>query len=104
MRQPAARSYDGGMPLVSPRAMVFEKEIGTRTREQLAAAQLDHDRLIAAIDARQGQRASEIMRDHAIKSGDAKRKNVDGILTPRRPWRCAAKTRYQAECGQRHST
>jgi GntR family transcriptional regulator, vanillate catabolism transcriptional regulator len=68
------------MPLVSPQAMVFEKEVGTRTREQLAAAQLDHDRLIAAIDARKGQRASEIMRDHAIKSGDAKRKNVDGIL------------------------
>jgi GntR family transcriptional regulator of vanillate catabolism len=69
------------MPLVSPRAMVFEREIGLRTREQLAAAQLDHDRLIAAIDARKGQRASEIMRDHAIKSGDAKRKNVDGILS-----------------------
>jgi len=69
------------MPLVSPRAMVFEKEIGTRTREQLAAAQLDHDRLIAAIDARKGQRASEIMRDHAVKSGDAKRRNVDGILS-----------------------
>lgn len=68
------------IPLVSPRAMVFEREIGTRTREQLAAAQLDHDRLIAAIDARKGQRASEIMRDHAIKSGDAKRKNVNGIL------------------------
>lgn len=68
------------MPLVSPRAMVFEREIGARTREQLAAAQLDHDRLIAAIDARKGQRASEIMRDHAIKSGDAKRKNVNGIL------------------------
>ena len=68
------------MPLVSPRAMVFEREIGPRTREQLAAAQFDHDRLIAAIDARKGQRASEIMRDHAIKSGDAKRKNVDGIL------------------------
>lgn len=68
------------MPLVSPRAMVFEKEIGARTREQLAAAQLDHDRVIDAIDARKGQRASEIMRDHAIKSGDAKRKNVDGIL------------------------
>ena len=68
------------MPLVSPRAMVFEKEIGVRTREQLAAAQLDHERLIAAIDARKGQRASEIMRDHAIKSGDAKRKNMNGIL------------------------
>ena len=61
--------------------MVFEREIGPRTREQLAHAQLDHDRLIAAIDARKGQRASEIMRDHAIKSGDAKRKNVDGILS-----------------------
>ncbi|MBR0834806.1 GntR family transcriptional regulator [Bradyrhizobium manausense] len=69
------------MPLVSPRAMVFEKQIGPRTRQQLAAAQFDHDRLIDAIDARKGQRASEIMRDHAVKSGDAKRKNVDGILS-----------------------
>lgn len=68
------------IPLVSPQAMVFEREISARTREQLAAAQADHDRLIAAIDARKGQRASEIMRDHAIKSSDAKRKNVNGIL------------------------
>lgn len=69
------------IPLVSPQAMVFEREIGAQTRQQLTAAQLDHERLIAAIDARKGQRAGEIMRDHAIKSGDAKRKNVDGILT-----------------------
>ena len=69
------------IPLVSPRAMVFEKVIGSRTREQLANAQSDHERLVAAIDARKSQRASEIMRDHAIKSGDAKRKNVDGILS-----------------------
>jgi len=69
------------IPLVSPRAMVFEKTIGSQTRTQLVAAQADHDRLIVAIDARKGQRASEIMRDHAIKSGDAKRKNVDGILS-----------------------
>jgi GntR family transcriptional regulator, vanillate catabolism transcriptional regulator len=68
------------MPLVSPRAMVFEKQIGARTRAQLTAAQHDHDRLIEAIDARKGQRAAEIMRDHAIKSGDAKRNNVEGIL------------------------
>lgn len=71
------------IPLVSPRAMLFEKEIGPRTREQLAVAQLDHDRLITAIDERKGQRASEIMRDHAIRSGDAKRRNVEGILTQR---------------------
>ena len=69
------------MPLVSPRAMVFEKEITTQTREQLTSAHLDHERLVAAIDHRKGQRASEIMREHALKSGDAKRKNMEGILS-----------------------
>lgn len=69
------------MPLVSPRAMLFERKAIERSRRQLAAAQSDHERVIKAIDERKGQRAAEIMRDHAIRSGDAKRENAQALLS-----------------------
>lgn len=68
------------MPLVSPRAMLFERIAGERSHRQLSAAQADHERVIKAIDERKGQRAAEIMRDHAIRSGEAKRENADALL------------------------
>ena len=68
------------IPLVSPRAIVFEHDDGALTKRQVAAAQMDHDRLIEAIEKRKGQRASEIVRDHAIRSGDTKRRNVTALL------------------------
>lgn len=71
------------MPLVSPRAMLFERHAGEKSRRQLNAAQADHERLIKAIDERKGQRAAEIMRDHAIRSGEAKRENAEALLANR---------------------
>jgi GntR family transcriptional regulator, vanillate catabolism transcriptional regulator len=68
------------IPLVSPRAMVFERDDGVLSERQVAAAQADHDRAIEAIERRKGLRASEIMRDHAIRSSDTKRKNVSALL------------------------
>jgi GntR family transcriptional regulator of vanillate catabolism len=68
------------IPLVSPRAVVFERSAADVSHRQISAAQADHDRVIRAIDERKGQRAAEIMRDHAIRSGENKRQNFHGIL------------------------
>jgi len=71
------------IPLVSPRAILFAREDDARSRGQIAAAQADHHRLILAIDERKGQRAAEIARDHAIRSGDTKRQNFDAVVEKR---------------------
>jgi GntR family transcriptional regulator, vanillate catabolism transcriptional regulator len=68
------------IPLVSPRAVVFERSAADVSHRQISAAQADHDRVIRAIDERKGQRAAEIMRDHAIRSGENKRQNFHGVL------------------------
>ena len=68
------------IPLVSPRAVLFERSAEDVSHRQISAAQADHDRVVRAIDERKGQRAAEIMRDHAIRSGENKRQNFHGIL------------------------
>lgn len=68
------------IPLVSPRAIVFERVDSALSRRQIAAAQLDHANIIDVIDARKGLRVTEIMRTHAIRSSETKRKNVAALL------------------------
>ena len=69
------------IPLVSPRAMLFDTGNIELSRTQLARAQDDHARVMDAIRARRSQRAGEIMRDHSIRSGDNKRRNFHAVLS-----------------------
>jgi DNA-binding FadR family transcriptional regulator len=68
------------IPLVSPRAVVFEPVDSALSLRQITAAEADHDQMIEAIDQRRGQRAAEVMRAHGIRSGDTKRKNAAALL------------------------
>jgi GntR family transcriptional regulator of vanillate catabolism len=69
------------IPLVSPRAMLFDTGNIELSRAQLTRAQDDHARVMDAIRARRSQRAGEIMRDHSIRSGDNKRRNFHAVLS-----------------------
>lgn len=69
------------IPLVSPRAMLFDTGNIELSRTQLMRAQDDHVRVLEAIRAHRGHRAGEIMRDHSIRSGDNKRRNFHAVLS-----------------------
>jgi GntR family transcriptional regulator of vanillate catabolism len=64
------------IPLVSPRFLVFAPDDAERARAQLRRAHEDHVRVVDAIRARRGTRAAEIMRDHSLRSGETKRRNM----------------------------
>lgn len=65
------------MPLVSPRAIVFDLTDPQFSRPQIERAHADHLRVLDAIRARKGQRAAEIIRDHSIRSGVNKRQSLE---------------------------
>jgi GntR family transcriptional regulator of vanillate catabolism len=67
------------IPLASPRAIIFAVATTDRSRGQLRRAHEDHVRVVEAIRARRGSRAAEIMRDHALRSSDNKRRNFHSI-------------------------
>lgn len=67
------------IPLASPRAIIFAVATTDRSRSQLRRAHEDHMRVVEAIRARRGSRAAEIMRDHALRSSDNKRRNFHSI-------------------------
>ena len=67
------------IPLASPRAIVFNMADPQYSRPQLERAHSDHLRVIDAIRARRGTRAAELMRDHAIRSGENKRRSFEGM-------------------------
>jgi GntR family transcriptional regulator of vanillate catabolism len=71
------------IPLASPRAIIFGSAATDRSRDQLRRSHEDHVRVLDAIRARRGSRAAEIMRDHALRSSENKRRNfaVLGIET-----------------------
>jgi GntR family transcriptional regulator of vanillate catabolism len=72
------------IPLVSPRAIVFDMADAEFSRQQLERAQSDHLRVLDAIRARKGSRAAEIMRDHSIRSGENKRNSFEHMLADHR--------------------
>lgn len=63
------------LPLAGPTAIVFNAVSADEGLRQLQAAHLDHVRVFEAIERRQGSRAAAIMRDHAFRSGENKRRN-----------------------------
>ena len=67
------------IPLASPRAIVFNMADPEYSRPQLERAQSDHLRILDAIRARRGTRAAELTRDHAIRSGENKRRSFEGM-------------------------
>jgi GntR family transcriptional regulator, vanillate catabolism transcriptional regulator len=67
------------VPLASPRAIIFAVATTDRSRGQLRRAHEDHVRVVEAIRARRGSRAAEIMRDHALRSSENKRRNFHSI-------------------------
>jgi GntR family transcriptional regulator of vanillate catabolism len=66
------------IPLASPRAIIFGNA-ADRSREQLRRSHEDHVRVVEAIRARRGSRAAEIMRDHALRSSENKRRNFAAL-------------------------
>lgn len=67
------------IPLASPRAIIFGSAATDRSREQLRRSHDDHVRVVEAIRARRGSRAAEIMRDHALRSSENKRRNFAAL-------------------------
>lgn len=67
------------IPLASPRAIVFNMADPAYSHPQLERAHSDHFRVLDAIRARKGARAAELMRDHAIRSGENKRRSFEGM-------------------------
>lgn len=67
------------IPLASPRAIIFGSAATDRSRDQLRRSHEDHVRVLDAIRARRGSRAAEIMRDHALRSSENKRRNFAAL-------------------------
>lgn len=72
------------MPLVSPKAIVFDMTDSQFSRTQLERAQADHHRVLDAIVQRKGSRAAEIMRDHSLRSAENKRRSFEHMMTDER--------------------
>jgi GntR family transcriptional regulator of vanillate catabolism len=76
-------------PLVSSHAIVFDQTDPERSKDQIRIAHGDHHAILDAIIRRQGTRAGERMREHALASGRNKRGNIDamkrGALGPKLP-------------------
>jgi len=75
----AAYAQVNRVPLASPRDTIFnvaEPELGHR---QLAQAHEDHVRLLRTLVDRHSSRAAALMREHAVRSGENKRRNFGAI-------------------------
>ncbi len=67
------------VPLASPRDTMFNVVHPELTRRQLEAAHSDHAHILDAIIARQSTRAASLVREHAYRSGENKRRNFPDI-------------------------
>jgi len=67
------------VPLASPRDTMFNVVRPELTRRQLEGAHADHARILEAILARQSTRAAALVREHAYRSGENKRRNFPDI-------------------------
>jgi GntR family transcriptional regulator, vanillate catabolism transcriptional regulator len=67
------------VPLASPRDTMFNVVRPELTRRQLEAAHADHTHILDAILARQSTRAAGLVREHAYRSGENKRRNFPDI-------------------------
>ncbi len=67
------------VPLASPRDTMFNVARPELTRRQLEAAHSDHAHILDAIVTRQSTRAAALVREHAYRSGENKRRNFPDI-------------------------
>ena len=67
------------VPLASPRDIMFNVVRPELSRRQLDATHGDHARILEAILARQSTRAAALVREHAYRSGENKRRNFPDI-------------------------
>lgn len=67
------------VPLASPRATIFNVAEPDLLRQQLIAAHEDHGRILNALVDRQSARAAALVREHAYRSGENKRRNFPHI-------------------------
>jgi GntR family transcriptional regulator of vanillate catabolism len=67
------------VPLASPRATIFNVAEPALLHRQLTAAHEDHGRILAALIDRQSTRAAALVREHAYRSGENKRRNFPHI-------------------------
>lgn len=67
------------VPLASPRDTIFNIAEPELLRRQLIAAQDDHGRILRALLDRHAMRAAALVREHAYRSGENKRRNFPHI-------------------------
>lgn len=67
------------VPLASPRATIFNVAEPELLRRQLIGAHEDHVRILRALMERHATRAAGIVREHAYRSGENKRRNFPHI-------------------------
>lgn len=67
------------VPLASPRDIMFNVARPELSRRQLETTHEDHARILDAILARQSTRAAGLVREHAYRSGENKRRNFPDI-------------------------
>lgn len=67
------------VPLASPRDIMFNVARPELNRRQLEATHADHAHILDAILARQSTRAAALVREHAYRSGENKRRNFPDI-------------------------
>ncbi len=69
------------LPLVSARAIIFDRHDLERGLRQLASAHADHVAIVEAVRTRQGHRAEGLMREHAYRNAQNKRANLSNPKT-----------------------
>ncbi len=67
------------LPLASASAIIFDLFDAAGSADQLRRSHDDHCRLLDAVAARQGSRAAAIMREHAFRSAENRRKNLANV-------------------------
>jgi GntR family transcriptional regulator of vanillate catabolism len=67
------------VPVASPRDIMFNVARPELNRRQLEATHSDHTHILDAILARQSTRAAALVREHAYRSGENKRRNFPDI-------------------------
>jgi len=67
------------VPLAAPRDTIFNVAEPDLLLRQLTAAQDDHRRIVEALERRQATRAAGLIREHAYRSGENKRRNFPHV-------------------------
>lgn len=78
----SALAHVARTPMAAPGALGINGRMPALESEFLRRAQFDHEDVVNALAAREGQRAEALMREHARRSRDNKRRLLAGFGTP----------------------